>query len=112
MRGCEVRCLTDNTVLLRLSRSDQIANYDKLGGSAHAGLQWSTDFNPSTAHLEIHDRRLAESRRWREPDVGDCRQFAEWGLWNARLGESDTLQLDPYRHGKSSRVGFGQREAL
>jgi hypothetical protein len=39
MRGCEVRRLTDNAVLLRLSRSEQIANYDKLGGNAHAGLQ-------------------------------------------------------------------------
>ena len=40
MRGCEIRRLTDNTVvLLRLSRSDEIANYDKLGGNAHAGLQ-------------------------------------------------------------------------
>jgi len=66
MRGCEVRRLTDNTVLQRLSRSDQIANYDKLDGYAHAGLQWSTDFNPSTAHLEVHDRRIAESRRWCE----------------------------------------------
>src|SRR5437660_548439 len=66
MRGCEVRRLTDNTVLRRLSRSDQIANYDKLDGYAHAGLQWSTDFNPSTAHLEVHDRRIAESHRWCE----------------------------------------------
>jgi hypothetical protein len=38
MRGCEVRRLSDNTVLLRLSRSDRTANYDKLDGSAHAGL--------------------------------------------------------------------------
>jgi hypothetical protein len=41
-RGCEVRRLTDNTVLLRLSRSDRIGNYDKLGGNAHSGLQWRT----------------------------------------------------------------------
>lgn len=53
-------------VLLRLSRPDQIANYDKLGGDAHAGLQWSTDFNPSAAHLEVPDRRIADSRRWCE----------------------------------------------
>lgn len=66
MRGCEVRRLSDNTVLLRLSRSDQSANYDKLGGNAHAGLQWSADFNPSTAHLDVYDQRIAESRRWCE----------------------------------------------
>ena len=66
MRGYEVRRLTDSTVLLHLSRPDRIANYDKLGGNAQAGLQWTTDFNPSTAHLETHDRRIAESRRWCE----------------------------------------------
>ena len=53
----------------RLSRSDQIANYDKLGGNAHAGLQRSTDFNPSTANLESHDRRITESRRWCEVGI-------------------------------------------
>jgi hypothetical protein len=60
MSGCEVRRLTDNTVLLRLSRSDQIANYETR--RQHASLQWSTDFNPFTAHLEIHDRRILRSK--------------------------------------------------
>jgi hypothetical protein len=53
-----MRCLTDNAVLLRLSRSDRITNDDKLDGKAHAGLQWSTDFNPSSAHIEVPDRRI------------------------------------------------------
>ena len=66
MRGCEVRRLADDTVLVRLSRSDQVANCDKLGGNAHVGLQWSTDFNPCTAHLESDDRRIAGSHRWCE----------------------------------------------
>jgi hypothetical protein len=47
MRGCEVRRLTDNTVPLRLSRSDQIANYETRW--QHASLQWSTDFNHRTS---------------------------------------------------------------
>jgi hypothetical protein len=34
--------------------------------TASAELQWNADFNPSTAHLEIDDRRIAESRRWCE----------------------------------------------
>ena len=67
MRGCEVRRLADDTVLVRLSRSDQVANCDKLGGNAHVGLQWSTDFNPCTARLESHYRPIAGSRRWCEP---------------------------------------------
>jgi len=61
-----VRRLTDNTVLLHLSRSDQIANYDKLGDNAHPVCSGALTFNPSAAHLEIHDRRIAESRRWCE----------------------------------------------
>jgi hypothetical protein len=60
------RRLTDNTVLLSLARSDQIANYDKLGGNVHAGSQCTTDFDPSAAHLEIHHRRISEIRRWCE----------------------------------------------
>jgi hypothetical protein len=57
---------TENTVLLSLARSDQIANYDKLGGNVHAGSQCTTDFDPSAAHLEIHHRRISEIRRWCE----------------------------------------------
>jgi hypothetical protein len=55
MRGCEVRRLTDNSVLRRLARSDHIGNYDKLGGNVHAGLRWSTNFSPSAAQ----DQRAA-----------------------------------------------------
>ena len=61
--GRRHRRLTDNTVLLRFTRSDQIANYDKFGGNVHAGSQCTTDFNPSAAHLEIHHRRISEVRR-------------------------------------------------
>ena len=35
----EVRRLTDDAVLLRLSRSDQVADDDQSGGDANAGLQ-------------------------------------------------------------------------
>jgi hypothetical protein len=60
-----MRCLTDNAVLLRLSRSDRITNDDKLDGKAHAGLQWSTDFNPSSAYRGSRSANT-ESHRWCE----------------------------------------------
>src|SRR5262245_61001036 len=38
---CEVRRLSDDAALLRLSRSNQIADHDQAGGNAYAGLQGS-----------------------------------------------------------------------
>jgi hypothetical protein len=51
--GLRHRRLSDNTVPLRPRSIRSVANYDKLGGNVHTGSQCITDFNPSTAHLEI-----------------------------------------------------------
>ena len=57
----EVRRLADNPALLRLSRSDQIADYDQPSGNADAGLQGSPDFNPLTAWTNSSPARTARS---------------------------------------------------
>ena len=49
-------------VLLRLSRSDQIADYDQSGGNADAGLQWQyRTSSPPTAWINSSPARTARS---------------------------------------------------
>jgi hypothetical protein len=45
---CEVGCLADDATLLRLSRSDQVANHDEPGRDADTGLQ--RDSGPQCVH--------------------------------------------------------------
>ena len=37
----DVRCIANDAALLRLPRSDQVADYDQPGGNADASLQWT-----------------------------------------------------------------------
>ena len=43
----EVRRLADDAALLRLARSDQIADHDQSGRNADAGLQWRAGLQPA-----------------------------------------------------------------
>ena len=74
---CEVRRLADDAALLRLPRSDQIADHDQPGGNAHAGLQGSAGLQradrlrsapalpaPPARH---HPHAPADSRNTRAP---------------------------------------------
>jgi hypothetical protein len=50
----DVRRLTDDAALLRLARSDQIADDNQAGGNTHAGLQWrSSSQRVSPPQLKI-----------------------------------------------------------
>ena len=58
----EVRRLADDAALLRLTRSDQIADDDQPGGNADAGLQWSAGSSaPPTAAINSSPARTARS---------------------------------------------------
>ena len=58
----EVRRLADDAALLRLTRSDQVADHDQPGGDANAGLQWSTGaFSALTAAINSSPARTARS---------------------------------------------------
>jgi hypothetical protein len=57
---CKVRRLTDDAALLRLSQSDQIADYDQASGDTDAGLQWSSGLQPAhrlDQRSNVHLRR-------------------------------------------------------
>jgi hypothetical protein len=81
--GLRVRRLTDNP------RPDQIANYDKLDGNARAGLQWSTNFNPSSAHIEVPDRRIPRA--------------TDGANWNQRHGPCERRLLAQSGHSSNTR---------
>ena len=52
----KVRRLADNAVLLRRTRSDQIADYDQPSGNAYTGLQWSTGLQPADRLDQLQPR--------------------------------------------------------
>ena len=57
LQSCsEVWCLTDDAALLRLSRSDQIADNDQPGGDADASLKWSTGTSSSPPLDQLQPR--------------------------------------------------------
>jgi hypothetical protein len=95
MRGCEVRRLTDNTVLLRLSRSDRIANYDKLGLSAKCD-------NPKSA---------PRPSRWtRAPCVFRAAQRIRFVAWQ-RLSDFASVLGEQQRHQLIDRCRWVSRRA-
>ena len=63
LQACrEVRRLADDAALLRLTRSDQIADHDQPGGNADAGLQRSTGASSAvTAAINSSPARTARS---------------------------------------------------
>ena len=50
------RRLADDAPLLRLSRTNQIADYDQPGGDAHTGLQWRTGLQPAHRLDQLQSR--------------------------------------------------------
>ena len=52
----EVRRLADDAALLRLARSDQVADHDQPGGNADAGLQRSVRLEPGHRRDQLQPR--------------------------------------------------------
>ena len=57
----DVRRLADDAALLRLSRSNQVADHDQPGGNADAGLQRSMGLERSYRMINSSPARTARS---------------------------------------------------